>query len=71
MGSDEVLTLTEDDEVRAGLCASCGHVKVVVSARGSRFYLCRRSAEDPGFAKYPVLPVRRCPGYEELPVLEG
>jgi hypothetical protein len=48
---------------RIGLCAACGHAQVVTSARGSTFYLCRLSEVDPGFARYPVLPVTSCPGY--------
>jgi hypothetical protein len=49
----------------AGLCASCSHVQVITSARGSIFYLCRLSFVDPSFTKYPVLPVRQCGGYQE------
>jgi hypothetical protein len=48
---------------RAGLCASCAHVQVVASDRGSRFYLCRLSLTDPRFRRYPPLPVLACPGY--------
>ncbi|HVC19661.1 MAG TPA: hypothetical protein VNE16_06265 [Vicinamibacterales bacterium] len=48
----------------AGLCASCRHVRVVESDRGSIFYQCRRAATDARFARYPALPVRWCPGYE-------
>jgi len=48
-----------------GLCTSCAHVQVVTSGRGSVFYLCRKSAEDPAFRKYPVLPVLQCRGYEQ------
>jgi hypothetical protein len=47
----------------AGLCASCRHGRVVVSARGSEFQLCALSARDPRFVKYPRLPVLRCAGY--------
>lgn len=49
---------------RVGLCSVCRHARVVVSGRGSRFYLCSRSAADPGFRKYPPLPVRECRGFE-------
>jgi hypothetical protein len=49
---------------RAGLCASCVRAEVVTSSRGSTFYLCTRSATDPAFPRYPVLPVRVCRGYE-------
>lgn len=54
------------DRQRAGLCAGCAHVKVIVSDRGSRFYQCRRGLTDPNFRKYPVLPVWQCRGYEEM-----
>ena len=47
----------------AGLCDRCAHQRVVVSGRGSRFSLCRRSERDPRFPRYPPLPVLRCPGY--------
>ena len=46
-----------------GLCARCRHADVVVSSRGSRFYLCRLSATNPRFARYPRLPMLTCPGY--------
>ncbi|MBX3251247.1 MAG: hypothetical protein KF901_28980 [Myxococcales bacterium] len=42
-----------------GLCATCVHVRPVVSAKGSVFWLCR----EPTLPKYPPLPVRRCPGF--------
>lgn len=48
----------------AGLCESCRHVRVVKAKHGARFYLCRLSATDPLFAKYPRIPVLRCSGYE-------
>lgn len=51
----------------AGLCGSCAHAKVIVSSRGSEFYLCQRSATDPRYPKYPALPVRACGGYEPAP----
>ncbi len=47
-----------------GLCADCRHHRVVETRRGSRFHLCGRSREDAGYARYPALPVLRCPGYE-------
>ena len=37
----------------------------IESDRGSKFYLCQRSATDPSFPKYPRLPVLQCVGYEE------
>jgi hypothetical protein len=48
----------------AGLCTACAHARRIASARGSTFWLCERSADDPRFAKYPRLPVVRCAGYE-------
>jgi len=50
-----------------GLCEDCRHGRRVASARGSVFWLCARSADDPAFPKYPRLPVLRCPGYEPPP----
>ncbi|HET6228469.1 MAG TPA: hypothetical protein VFE05_00240 [Longimicrobiaceae bacterium] len=47
----------------AGLCDSCANVRIVVSGKGSRFYLCQLSAVDPAFRKYPPIPVIRCRGY--------
>ncbi len=48
-----------------GLCARCRHVRPVESERGSVFYLCRRAATDPRLEKYPRLPMRTCPCYEQ------
>lgn len=53
--------------MRAGLCDTCRHQKVIRTTRGSAFSLCRRSKVDPAFPKYPRLPVARCAGYEERP----
>ena len=47
-----------------GLCESCAHVRTIRSERGSIFVMCRRSATDPRFARYPRLPVSICPGHE-------
>jgi hypothetical protein len=47
-----------------GLCASCVHVQMIRSDRGSVFYLCKLSATNPRFPKYPRLPVLSCEGYE-------
>ena len=56
----------ESEESRAGLCASCRHVKKNRSDRGAVFYYCRKSETDPNFRKYPPLPVRTCPGFEPV-----
>jgi hypothetical protein len=50
-----------------GLCATCLFARVVESAKGSQFWLCRRSETDERFRKYPELPVIRCEGYERGP----
>jgi hypothetical protein len=50
-------------EQGAGLCERCAHVQIVVSARGSRFYLCRMSFTDPTFPRYPPIPVVECRGF--------
>jgi len=55
----------ELERSRVGLCTDCRFMRVVESARGSRFYLCERSATDPAFPKYPRLPVLQCRGYEQ------
>ena len=46
------------------LCPGCANVRVITSARGSRFYLCTLSAVDPRYPKYPPQPVVACTGYE-------
>jgi hypothetical protein len=47
----------------AGLCADCSHSQRILSQRGVVFFLCGLSFRDPRFAKYPRLPVLRCPGF--------
>lgn len=59
MNDDEL----KADRSRAGLCADCIHAQRVHSARSSTFYLCKLSAADPKFRKYPQLPVIQCRGY--------
>lgn len=48
----------------ASLCASCRHVRVVCSSRGSTFFLCKLAASDARFPKYPPQPVVACSGWE-------
>jgi hypothetical protein len=50
--------------MKAGLCDECSWQRIVGNTRGSRFSMCERSKVDERFAKYPRLPVERCPGYE-------
>jgi hypothetical protein len=42
------------------LCERCVRVREVISGKGSRFLLCRYSAVDARFPKYPPQPVRAC-----------
>jgi hypothetical protein len=50
-----------------GLCATCLHIAVVRSDRGSTFYRCEKSKTDPSYPKYPRLPVLQCPGWQAQP----
>ena len=50
--------------VDAGLCATCLHVEIVRSDRGSTFFRCRLSDIDAHFPKYPPLPVTECDGWK-------
>jgi hypothetical protein len=54
-----------------GLCARCAFASPQAGARGSRFWRCRRADADPAFARYPALPVLRCPGFEAGAGLTG
>jgi hypothetical protein len=45
------------------LCPRCANVQVIANDRGSRFYLCRLSATDRRYPKYPPQPVVACDGY--------
>ena len=63
-----------DGQVRrsaAGLCERCAHVQIVTSAKGSRFYLCRLSAVDPRFPRYPPIPVIQCAGFTPVGPPQG
>jgi hypothetical protein len=53
------------DQHGAGLCDSCAHQRIVRNTRGSVFSLCERSRTDPGYARYPRLPVLSCAGHED------
>lgn len=48
----------------AGLCADCRHARTIPSHKGAVFVMCGLAQLDPGYPKYPVLPVLACPGYE-------
>ena len=45
-----------------GLCRDCRHARQVPAARAT-YWLCRRSATDPSFPRYPRLPLRSCRGF--------
>lgn len=53
------------------LCDTCVHLKEVISAKGSRFLLCRLSQTDSRFPKYPQQPVIRCEGFQKNPTPEN
>ena len=55
---------TSRDPSRVGLCADCLYAQQIESVRGSKFYLCERSASDQTFQKYPRLPVVQCSGHQ-------
>ena len=46
-----------------GLCATCRRARRITNDRGSVFVLCTYAATDPGYPKYPRLPVRACAAY--------
>ena len=56
--------MSEAPRQPAGMCDSCRHQKLIRSGRGSVFSMCERSKAEPGYAKYPRVPVLACPGYE-------
>lgn len=63
----DYVELTENPEPTSstiGLCESCRQARRIQSARGSVFYLCSRSANDPAFPMYPRIPLLACRGYE-------
>ncbi|MGH7731555.1 MAG: CoA-binding protein [Candidatus Eiseniibacteriota bacterium] len=45
-----------------GLCRDCRFARQVPAAK-TTYWLCRRSAEDPTFPRYPRLPIRACRGF--------
>jgi hypothetical protein len=52
-------------QAEPGLCGRCAHVQAIATDRGSTFFLCRLSAVDPRFPKYPRLPVLVCAGFRQ------
>jgi hypothetical protein len=62
--TDDRSEIDRDQRARVGLCFTCRHASRIANPRGSIFYLCERSRTDPGFARYPRLPVIACAGWE-------
>lgn len=56
--------MTEAPRQPAGMCDACRHQKLIRTGRGSVFSMCERSKAEPGYDKYPRVPVLACPGYE-------
>jgi len=48
-----------------GQCFTCRWMRSTTNRRGSTFFRCARAETDPRFVRYPALPVRDCPGYED------
>ncbi len=48
-----------------GLCSTCEQSRRVASSKGSVFWMCAKATTDPRYLKYPPLPVRHCPGFEQ------
>lgn len=53
----------KEDDLGAGLCASCVHARTIESSRKATFLRCELSFTDARFPRYPGLPVLRCDGY--------
>ena len=62
VGSNPTLSATPRLRAAARPVRACRHARLITSARGSVFSLCRLSAVDPSFPRYPALPVLRCRG---------
>jgi uncharacterized protein YciI len=48
-----------------GQCFTCRWMRATTNRRGSTFFRCARAETDSRFVRYPPLPVRGCPGYED------
>lgn len=46
------------------LCLTCRSRREIRNARGSVFWLCELSRQNPAYAKYPLQPVKVCNGYQ-------
>lgn len=54
---------SEDASSPAGLCGSCRNVRIIRADNRNIYYLCRLSAVDHRYTKYPALPVTDCAGF--------
>jgi uncharacterized protein YciI len=54
-----------DVDDRVGLCLRCRWKRVATNRAGSVFFRCARAETDGRFVRYPLLPVRSCPGHED------
>ena len=52
----------EEDPDPVGLCRDCRYARQVPASQAT-YWLCRRSADDPTFPRYPRLPVTSCRGF--------
>ena len=48
-----------------GDCFTCRWTRTAGSRRGAVFFRCARAETDPRYPRYPMLPRRACPGYED------
>ena len=64
--SPAFVPLSDSERTLVGLCCHCRWVRRVTSSRDRDFYLCSLSFADARFPKYPVLPVRTCPGFSPV-----
>jgi hypothetical protein len=56
--------MSENGQPPPGLCADCAFVHRNETRKGTVYWRCTRAASDPGFPRYPRLPVISCPGFE-------
>ena len=64
---DSSTDVEADVEADVGFCGACTFAWRVENRRGAIFYMCGRSAADPRYPKYPLLPVLECPGFVAIP----
>jgi hypothetical protein len=57
------VALARDPSVATGLCGECLHLRLLRTGR-SRFVRCQLAESDPGYPRYPLLPVLDCKGCE-------